>query len=143
MSNFQPKVNLIVAIDSNYGIGKNNKIPWDIREDSWFFQDTTKREYLPKAPNVVIYGKNTWLSFPENNRGLKDRINIIISSTLKEDEVKTQNTSKCEVHLNNNLSSAVQDTLKGKYGEVGKIFICGGKNIYHEAIKLKLVEYGT
>lgn len=138
MSNL--KVNLIVAIDEKYGIGKNNQIPWEIKEDSLFFLDTTKTEYLNKAKNIVIYGKNTWLSFPETNRGLKDRINIIISSTITQEILNEQNTSKCEVYICDSLESSLKKIKNQDYGKIGKVFICGGKRVYEEAIKLNIVD---
>jgi dihydrofolate reductase len=71
---------------------------------------------------------------------LKDRINIIISSTLLEEEAKKQNTSNCELYISSSLALAIKNCQNSQYGSnIGKIFICGGKNIYHEAIKLEII----
>jgi len=64
---------LIVAHDSEYGIARNNKLPWNIREDMLFFKEKT-------INNVVIMGKNTFFSLP-NARPLSKRLNIVITST--------------------------------------------------------------
>ena len=70
------KINVIVAVDDKLGIGKNNKLPWDIPEDLAHFKNiTTKFETLE---NVVLMGRNTWESIPNKFRPLKDRINIIL-----------------------------------------------------------------
>jgi len=64
---------LIVAHDSEYGIAKNNRLPWNIKEDMFFFKEKT-------INNVVIMGKNTFFSLP-NARPLSKRLNIVITST--------------------------------------------------------------
>ena len=122
---------LIVAVDINNGISKNGLIPWKIKEDSNFFQDVTKRQYEKGKVNAVIMGKNTWLSFPETIRGLKDRINIVVSSTLTEEELSKQNTSLCEAYVVKTLDQGIALAYKLK---VGHTFICGGSNIYKEAL---------
>ena len=73
---------LIVAVDIRNGISRDNIIPWKIKEDSNFFQDVTKRQYIKGKENAVIMGRNTWAALPAEFRGLKDRINIVISSTI-------------------------------------------------------------
>ena len=46
----------IIAIDACNGFAKDGNIPWDSKKDLKFFYDKTKY-------NVVIMGKNTFLSF--------------------------------------------------------------------------------
>ena len=48
------RINLIVAVDSKWGISNKGLIPWRIKEDSAFFQDVTKREYIKGKKNVII-----------------------------------------------------------------------------------------
>lgn len=133
-------VSLIVAFDDNMGIGKDNQIPWSIKEDTLFFQDITKFSPQTTHKNAVIYGKNTWYSFDEKNRGLKDRVNFVISSTLTQDKINNENTSQCEVYIVPNLEELIKDINTGKYGNIYKIFICGGKSVYEESIKLNLIQ---
>lgn len=131
------KINLIVAVDSKGGISKNGEIPWDIKEDMNFFQDVTKRNYTQNGTaqkNVLIMGKNTWKKLPETARGLKDRITIIVSSTMYEKELYTDNTTKSEVYLSQSLTSAIE-MCQGWSNHCGKVFICGGGGIYKEAVK--------
>ena len=68
----------IVAVDKNWGIGKNNDLLFSIPEDMKFFRQTTKGK-------VVVMGANTLRSFPEGNP-LKNRINIVLSSKIKRDD---------------------------------------------------------
>ena len=63
----------ILAIDSKNGISKNGVIPWKSKKDMSFFYNVTKR-------NVVIMGKNTYFSIPQEYRPLKNRLNIVYTS---------------------------------------------------------------
>ena len=126
-----PRINLIVAVDSKWGISKQNNIPWKIKEDSCFFQDVTKRSYDPNKKNAIIMGKNTWKALPDAFRGLKDRINIVISSSMSDKELDLDNVTKSEAYIAKTLDNAME--LCNKINP-GKIFIGGGSNIYKEAL---------
>ncbi len=64
-------MNLIVAVDKNWAIGKDNRMMWSIPADMKFFRETTKG-------NVVIMGRKTLESFPQG-QPLKNRVNIVIT----------------------------------------------------------------
>ncbi len=64
-------MNLIVAVDKNWAIGKNNRMMWSIPADMKFFRETT-------SGNIVIMGRKTLESFPQG-QPLKNRVNIVIS----------------------------------------------------------------
>ena len=49
---------LIVAVDKNNGIGKNNKIPWYFSEDLKYFAKNTKGS----GNNAIIMGRKTYES---------------------------------------------------------------------------------
>ena len=70
------RFNIIVAIDRNRGIGINNKIPWNFRQDLSYFKNLTKGA----GDNAIIMGKNTYLSL---NKPLPYRDNIVLSSSLE------------------------------------------------------------
>lgn len=65
---------LIVAFDKKFGIGKNGKIPWVMPSDMAHFKEHTQN-------SIVVMGRKTWESLPPQNRPLKNRLNIIVSST--------------------------------------------------------------
>ena len=122
------EINLIVAYDKNYGIGKFNKIPWDIKEDMNYFTDITK-----KGKNAVIMGKNTWLSL--NKTPLNDRYCIIISSSLQAEE--------------NNIFMVTPDIELGldkcetlyKEGKLEKLFVIGGISMYLTFLKKYILKH--
>lgn len=64
-------MNLIVAADRNWGIGKDNKLLVNIPNDMKMFRQTT-------TGKVVVMGRKTLESFP-NGLPLKNRTNIVFS----------------------------------------------------------------
>ena len=63
-------MNLIVAVDKNWGIGYQNSLLVRIPEDMKFFRSET-------IGKVVVMGSNTLRSFPGGNP-LKNRVNIVL-----------------------------------------------------------------
>lgn len=98
----------IVAVDKNWGIGKNNDLLFSIPADMKFFRQTTLNK-------VVVMGANTLKSFPNGNP-LKNRVNVVLSTKLKrEDCVIVDNLEK------------LFEVLK-TYEE--EIFVIGGASVY-------------
>ena len=65
----EPRVYLIAAVDHNNLIGRENRMPWNIREDLRRFRAIT-------LGHTIVMGKNTWLSL---GRTLDGRVNVILS----------------------------------------------------------------
>ena len=99
----------IVAVDKNWGIGRNNDLLFSIPEDMKFFRQTTLNK-------VVVMGANTLRSFPNGNP-LKNRTNIVLSSTIKRDD--------CQI-----FSSL--DSLLAHLKEINSndLFVIGGAMLY-------------
>lgn len=64
-------MNIIAAVDKNWGIGKNNQLLVRIPADQKFFRETT-------TGKVVVMGRKTLESFP-GGVPLKNRTNIVLS----------------------------------------------------------------
>lgn len=111
------KFNIIVAHDENYGIGKDGGIPWMKTEmgkaDMKMFKILTSKTN-DKIP-ILIMGRNTYNSCPN----LPGRQKVMIS--------KNSNT-------NENTFSSVKDVIE--YHQGHPIWICGGRNVYLEALTL-------
>ena len=118
-------LSLIVCVDSKGGFSKAGQIPWIVKQDSLMFMDTTKKG----KKNAIIMGKNTWFSLPENCRGFKDRINIVVSNTLT--DTTESNTTKAPTHIVKSLEDGIN---LSKSLDVEHTFIGGGLNIYKEAL---------
>lgn len=64
-------MNLIAAVDKNWGIGLKNKLLVSIPDDMKFFRQTT-------TGKVVVMGRKTLESFP-GRKPLKNRVNIVLT----------------------------------------------------------------
>ena len=71
-------MNLIVAVDSNWAIGKENKLLVSIPQDMKFFRETTKGK-------VVAMGRKTLESFPGGQ-------------PLNRQEIESKRYSHCTYH---------------------------------------------
>lgn len=105
----------IVAVDKNWGIGKNNKLLISIPADMRFFVEKTMNK-------VVIMGKNTLESFP-NKKPLRDRINIVIA--LEKDYMVKGAT------VVYSIEEALEEASKYKSDD---IFVIGGASIYKQML---------
>ena len=109
-------LNIIVAMTRERVIGKDGQIPWRIPDDVNLFKRLTTN-------NIVIMGRNTWLSIPEKFRPLPDRLNIIVSSTMK-DEKKAM------------VCKSVGTALEVARKSPGNIFCIGGAQLYESMLPL-------
>lgn len=99
----------IVAIDKNFAIGKDGKLPWHYSDDLKHFKDTT-------TGHVVVMGANTWRSI---NRSLPNRLNVVLSRShnLELPDGVVQLSSKEEV------IDLARNTTRD-------VFIIGGAKVY-------------
>lgn len=107
-------MNLIVCVDSNWGIGYKNELLVRIPSDQKFFRETT-------TGKVVVMGRKTLDSFPQG-KPLKNRTNIVITSN-KELEKRDE-----EIYVN-----SVEECLEllKNYND-DDIYIIGGASIYKQ-----------
>jgi dihydrofolate reductase len=114
-------VNIIVAISKNNGIGKNNALLWNIKEDMAKF----KRLTTGNKNNAIIMGRKTYESL-NNVNGLANRDNLILSKSLTINKINSTNSTNI-VKTFESLQS-LEDFVKSKnYDEV---WIIGGEQIY-------------
>ena len=104
-------MNLIVAVDKNWAIGKDNKLLVSIPQDMKFFRETT-------TGKVVVMGRKTLESFP-GGQPLKKRTNIV----LTRDE-NYQVKDAIVVHSIDELLNELKN-----YDEK-EIYVIGGESIY-------------
>lgn len=104
-------MNLIVAVDKNWAIGKDNKLLVSIPQDMKFFRETTMGK-------VVVMGRKTLESFP-GGQPLKKRTNIVLTRD-KNYKVK----DAIVVH-------SVEELLEElKNYDEKEIYVIGGESIY-------------
>ncbi|GFG37498.1 hypothetical protein Cfor_09560 [Coptotermes formosanus] len=73
------KLNVIVAVSENMGIGINGELPWRLKKEMAYFKRMTKCTNDSSKQNAVIMGRKTWESIPGKNRPLDGRINVVLS----------------------------------------------------------------
>lgn len=112
-------IRAIFACDDNWGIGKNNALPWSTNSaDLKWFKETT-------IGGVVVMGKTTWNSLPEKNKPLPGRNNIIVTSSLKDKDgpyhfVKFENAKNLIVSMS----------------KLQNIWIIGGAQLFESCIDI-------
>lgn len=107
------KVSLIAAVADNGTIGRDNDLPWKIRDDMRFFVQTTRG-------HVVIMGR---LNFEAMGRPLPGRRNIVV--TRDAGYVR----EGCET--SNSIEEAL---LLAEAGGEEEAFVIGGAQIYQLAL---------
>jgi len=117
--------NIIVAYCKNRGIGLNNTLPWSLKKEMKHFRDITTNKELC---NLVIMGRNTWESIPDNFKPLKNRINVIITSRKYTHDLEN----------NTYYFKSLNESLLFEYNKIinpDGVFVIGGTMLYNEAIK--------
>ncbi len=138
-------MNIIVAVDKNWAIGKNNKMMWSIPADMRFFREKT-------TGHVVVMGRKTLESFP-NGLPLKQRTNIVLS-TDRNYQVKGALVLHTMEELLEHLKKYTQresfdSCPDGKGGlrpirhDKTEIFIIGGESIYRQFLPFCDTAYVT
>jgi dihydrofolate reductase len=107
------EINLIAAVDKNLAIGKEGKIPWEIKEDLKFFREQT-------LDSAIIMGRAT---FDSIGRPLPRRKNIVMTRSPAQREGVYEVTSKDEALKEASIFSE-------------KINIIGGEFIYKEFLTM-------
>lgn len=104
------KYNVIVAVNENLVIGKDNKLPWHSSEDLKYFKRITTN-------NVVIMGRKTYESI---GKPLPNRVNIVISTTTNFTEVITVKSFEEALEM-----ASLHDK---------EVFVIGGASLYEKVI---------
>ena len=119
---------LIAAVCKGGGIGKNNTLPWKIKEDLIQFSKLTRGN----GNNAVVMGRKTWESLP--NGAMIGRDNIVLSNTLTFEEKIAGN------HITKSFSR-IDDVnnfcLLKKYDQV---WVIGGATIYKIFLDAGLID---
>ena len=73
------KIMMIVAMDEQGIIGKDETLPWKLSNDLKRFKKLT----ISDGFNAVVMGRKTWESLPNGFRPLPERLNIVMSRDTK------------------------------------------------------------
>lgn len=113
------KISIIAAMDEKRGLGRNNKMAWNIPGELKRFKEIT-------MPHPIIMGRKTFESI---GRVLPGRVNIIVS---RNPDLKAEGAI---------VVGSVEEAIeKAKETENEEIFIIGGGQIFKEALDKNLVD---
>ncbi len=113
-------MNIIVAVDENFGIGYKNDLLYNIPLDKKFFREAT-------TGKTVVMGRKTFESLPNGNP-LPNRENIVLS--------KSGDFGNDGVKIYNDINKFLEEI---DLHDSNDIFIIGGEEIYK--LFLKRCEY--
>ncbi len=100
----------IVAVDSNYGIGKNNKLLFKIPADMKHFKCLT-------SGNIIVMGSKTFESI---GKALPNRVNMVLTKTPR----KYDRIVGIEAYNKDDLNRIL------RLERDSDIFIIGGESVY-------------
>ena len=118
------KFSIVVATDEKRGIGKDNKIPWHIKEDLLNLKKLTQSQ-------VVIVGANTYISMQDyydvSGREMPGKVYIVVTDD------RGFNPSCSNAICVYSIDEAIK---KAKSYGTDEVFIIGGSQIFKQMIKL-------
>ena len=119
------KLNLVVAVCENMGIGIEGRLPWRLKQDMAFFKKITLETVDKDKKNMVVMGRKTWESIPSKFKPLANRINVVLSTRLTE--------APPGALLAGSLKEAL--CLAQDDSSVENVLIIGGASVYQEAVQ--------
>lgn len=117
-------MNIIAAVDKNWGIGNKNELLVRIPEDQKWFRETT-------TGKAVIMGRRTLESFP-GKRPLKNRLNVVITK-----DVNYRVDGAVVVHSIDEALAAVSEY------DGDDVYVIGGESVYRQMLPLCNVAHIT
>lgn len=116
-------MNIIVAIDEDNGIGKDNTLPWHHKEDLARFKELT-------TEHSIIMGRKTMESL---GRPLKNRKNIVVTSRLSYVDHTFSNRTFREYKPEERDGFFLYPNIVSAALNAGEdYFVIGGQSIYEQ-----------
>lgn len=114
----------IVAVDKNWGIGRDNKLLIHLPEDMKFFREVTLKRKKEDYSTMVVCGRKTYESFPK--RPLPNRKNVVITRRAEEGSTVTEDPEVNYLHLGDFLKWFSSSYKRENFD----LFVIGGAEIY-------------
>lgn len=118
-------INIVVAMcEGSRAIGLHNNLPW---KDVMPVPNPDMRRFTRLTKNnIVIMGRRTWESLPDNFRPLPHRDNIVVSNTLRGKTIPGAWRA-------GSLHEAFERVREVKCDR--PVFVIGGTRLYEEALE--------
>jgi dihydrofolate reductase len=117
------QLDIVVAADQEWGIGKNDQVPWRLSSDVRWFKELTSAQEPAGIQSTVIMGRKTWDSIPDRFRPLPNRLNVVVSRNP-------------ELTLPFGVLSATSVAQALEKSGAGRVFCIGGGEIYRLAMEM-------
>ena len=114
-------VNVVLACCKNGGIGINNRLPWNIKDELQMFKIITNNA-------TIIMGYNTWSSLPKKQ--LLNRTNVVLTRSKEKKEELLKNYDII-------VLTCIEEALKKYKNE--QCYYIGGASVYNYLIKNNLI----
>ena len=130
-------ITLIAAMDDEHLIGRGSELPWSLPADLRFFRKVT-------MGNAVVMGRKTWELVKQHTgkEFLDGRVNFVVTRSPEKWKTDTAGVADpiCGPFFGSSLTGAVED-VRQKFSEFAtEIFIGGGREIYIQALRDKLID---
>lgn len=116
------KISIIAVMDQKRGIGKNNKIPWHIKEDLVHLKNLT-------MDHVVILGRKSYDSmvsyYNKSGNPMPGKLYLVV--TRKKAYIPARDNAEAVFSINEAIANAKQENPD-------EIFIIGGQQIFNQTI---------
>lgn len=120
------KVSIIAVVDQKRGIGKDNKIPWHIKEDLVHLKNLTR-------DHVVILGRKSYDSmvgyYNKTGRPMPGKLYIVITHD------KEYKPARENAQITHSLDEAVS-FARSHLAKLDEVFVIGGAQIFQQAIAI-------
>ncbi len=111
------QLKMILAMDLDGCIGKENGLPWRLRSDMLRFKRLTSGQ----GNSAVLMGRTTWETIPEIYRPLIERVNIVVTRN------KEYNLDSAQVVY------SIEDGIEyARSKNCEECWIIGGANVYEQ-----------
>jgi len=124
------KINIILAVDDKNGLWKDWDLAWTISSELKYFKNITSTTKDLAKLNAVVMWKKTWESIPQKYRPLPNRINCVLSRSIKDESINSKINDY--VLYFNSIESCIWELLKKTNLE--NIFIIWWANIYNQIL---------
>ncbi len=127
------KFNIILATDSNNWIWKDWWLPWKLSGDLKYFKKITEQTKDLAKLNWIIMWRKTWESIPSKFRPLPNRINCILSRSLKYEDINSK-IDNYVLHFNN-FDHCLEELSRKE--NVENVFLIWWWSLYNQFINHK------
>ncbi len=115
----------IVAVDKNWGIGKDGDLLCPLKKDLQYFKEKT-------TGNILILGRKTLESFPDN-KPLPNRLHMVLTHNMAYERTEESISIYHSIEdIKKELPSFIATNTKS-YAEQ-EVFVIGGGTIYEQML---------